>query len=69
MRKTAKQSSQAGNGQSFPANKAVNGDLNDFTHTDSSLTGDDWWRVDLGRAYILDRIVVYNRENLCKNIF
>ena len=69
MGKSAIQSSLYGDGQSYPASNAVNGDLNDFTHTGSSVTGDDWWRVDLRRAYILDRIVVYNRETLCKNIF
>lgn len=48
----------------FDAGRAVNGDLNDFTHT---VAADDApvWRVTLPDARWIDRVVLHNRRGCC----
>ena len=46
----------------YPASKAVNGQSNDYTLTESS-DGEKWWKVDLEDKYSIGRIELYNRPN------
>jgi len=47
------------------AAKAVNGKLDDFTHTESEPAG-KWWMVDLKEKFHVSSIRIYNRlENNC----
>jgi len=49
----------------YRAEKAVNGELNDFTHTKSESV-EEWWMVDLEAKFHVSRIKIYNRkENSC----
>ena len=48
----------------FPSDLAVDGDINNFTHTETN-TSPSWWRVDLGDVYDINQIVIYNRQNCC----
>ncbi len=65
--KPAEQSSTSNDAS---AERAVDGDANgDFqlgsvTHTKDSDKG--WWEVDLGKAMPIDRVVVWNRTDCCK---
>ncbi|CAM1344485.1 discoidin domain-containing protein [Tenacibaculum amylolyticum] len=50
----------------FGANNLVDGNLFDLTHTNDFRQA--WARIDLGRNYQLDRIVIFNRtDNCCVN--
>lgn len=44
----------------FSAALGVNGKLNDFFHTKSQTT--PWYRIDLGKSYNIDEVVIYNRK-------
>lgn len=48
----------------FPASNAIDGNLDDFTHTSSSGT---WamWQLDLGQTYVIDSVVLHNRRDCC----
>ena len=66
--KTATQSSDYYNNPSaYPASNAVNGKLDDFTHTLTDTTN-QWWMVDLEKPYNVTTIELYNRQNpmLCE---
>ena len=69
MGKRASQSSEFNLTTGYSAGKAVDGNLVSHTRTNTAAEGADWWRVDLGDEYFLDRIVVYNRQLSCKDIF
>ena len=59
--KTATQSSDYNNDPSArPAGNAVNGKLEDFSHTRSETTN-QWWMVDLWKPYDVTTIELYNR--------
>ena len=60
LNKPATQSSEYKNGQ-YPARRAVNGGLEDFSHTAEGETGTKWWKVDLQAAYNIRKILLYNR--------
>ncbi|XP_062580859.1 uncharacterized protein LOC134242755 [Saccostrea cucullata] len=47
----------------FPASKAVNGLLTDYSHTDIEKT--PWLRIDLGRNYTIHEIEVFARKYCC----
>ena len=60
--KTATQSSSFERGI-FPASNAVDGNTtSNFSHTDSQEN--PWWQVDLGSVESIDKIVVWNRNNV-----
>lgn len=48
----------------FGADRGVNGDLDDFTHT-LSADQDPEWRVDLGGERWIGRVVLHNRRSCC----
>ena len=59
--KTATQSTDHNNDPSaYPAGNAVNGKLDDFSHTLSETTN-QWWMVDLEKPYDVTAIELYNR--------
>jgi len=45
----------------YLAPDAVDGVLNNFTHTNGTTDQNPWWRVDMGAEYRLSEIVLYNR--------
>ena len=50
----------------YPATNAVNGDIDDFSHT---LPDDaKWWKVNLVAKYSIRRIELYNRKGFCMYI-
>ncbi len=65
--KTATQSSTGFGG---PANRAVDGNTSgawgnrSVTHT--NLDNQPWWQVDLGAAYDISEIKIFNRTDCCK---
>ena len=64
--KTATQSSDYNNDPSaYPAGNAVNGKLDDFSHTLSNTTN-QWWMVDLKKPYDVTTIEIYNRPGFCE---
>ena len=59
--KTATQSTDYNDDPSaYPAGNAVNGKLDDFSHTLSETTN-QWWMVDLEKPYDVTAIELYNR--------
>ena len=56
---------QSTNYSSFTADRAVNGNQGDFTHTNVGNVQNPWWRVDLGDTYTIEQIVIYNRTSSC----
>ena len=64
--KTATQSTDYNNDPSaYPAGNAVNGKLDDFSHTLSGTTN-QWWMVDLEKPYDVTNIELYNRPGFCE---
>nr|XP_022310472.1 uncharacterized protein LOC111115876 isoform X2 [Crassostrea virginica] len=51
----------------FAASRGVNGKTTDFFHT--RYQNMPWFRVDLGRSYNVQRVVLYNRKDCCGNRF
>ncbi|MBN1817580.1 MAG: discoidin domain-containing protein [Sedimentisphaerales bacterium] len=49
---------------SYPASNAIDGNYSNFTHTDES-TPNNYWQLDMGGTYFIDKIVVYNRTSCC----
>jgi len=47
------------------ADKAVDGDLSTYSHTDCFKGEEQWWEVDLGEMYTIASIDVGNRLNCC----
>ena len=47
----------------FPASFAINGDLSDFTHTDT--LPNSYWMADVGRAVPVTRVDIVNRSSCC----
>ncbi|XP_061186886.1 fucolectin-7-like [Saccostrea echinata] len=47
----------------FPASKAVNGLLSDFSHTEKERS--PWLRIDLGRIYEIHQIEIFARKSCC----
>ena len=62
---TASQSSEFGDGR-FPASLAINGRLDDFTHT-ASGQGPASWEVELPQDASISRVVIHNRAGCCKS--
>jgi len=62
----ARQSSLSQWSHAYDADRAVSGWRNApfVFHTDFEAT--PWWEVDLGRIYPIDRVVVYNRRDGCR---
>lgn len=60
--KTATQSSLLG--AAYTPDKAVDGNLGNFTHTLASDTA-PWWQVDLGTTHLIDSIILHNRDSCC----
>ncbi len=52
------------NGDQFPATNGINGNINDFTHTNSN-DNDSSWQVQLDDIYAISAIVIYNRGGGC----
>ena len=46
----------------FPAANAIDGNLGNFTHTESTDTS-PWWQIDLGVDQPIFQIVLHNRDN------
>ena len=65
LNKTARQSSTYKAIDGYSAYKAVNGILDDFSHTADRDTH-RWWKVDLGKLHSIYRIVLYNKKGSCK---
>ncbi|MEO1514113.1 MAG: RICIN domain-containing protein [Bacteroidota bacterium] len=69
-----KKATQASTAYNSPAGNAVNGNTsglytrdasNDITHTKDAK--DNWWQVDLGQIYDIDKIVIWNRTDCCQD--
>ena len=60
----ATQSSEFGAGL-YPAANAVNGLLDDFTHTGAALNLPATWEVDLGGSFEIQSVVLQNRADCC----
>jgi hypothetical protein len=45
-------------GASYPASNAVDGDKNNFFHTEHGLS---WWRLDFGADVCVSKVKIYNR--------
>jgi len=58
LHKTCQQKS---NLNQYVAAKAVNGILDDFTHTSSGAVG-NWWKVDLEKKFHVGSIKIHNRK-------
>ena len=51
-----------------PAEDAVDGNLSTRgVSTDSFITGDYWWKVDIGERIIFTYATIYVRTGLCGN--
>ena len=46
---------------------AIDGNLGNFTHTDAGVNLPSWWQVDLGEMFVLEQIVVHNRDSCCQS--
>ena len=62
--KKATMSSQYGG---FAASRGVNGKTTDFFHT--RYQNMPWFRVDLGRSYNVQRVVLFNRKDCCGKLY
>ncbi len=60
---TATQSSNLS--ASYLANKAIDGDINNFSHT-SNQDQNAWWQIDLGSVQDISFMNIYNRANCCQ---
>ena len=65
LNNTARQSSTYKAKDEYSAYKAVNGILDDFSHTADRYIH-RWWKVDLGKVHSIYWIVLYNKEGSCK---
>jgi hypothetical protein len=61
---TATQSSEYQGGQ-FPARLAIDGVLDNFTHTGAGMNLPSTWEVDLGEANDIEEIIIHNRRGCC----
>ncbi|QDU56968.1 lamin tail domain-containing protein [Aeoliella mucimassa] len=57
--------SQSSQLSSFESDRAIDGDLTNFTHTAAGQDLPATWQVDLGDAYALEQIVLHNRDGCC----
>ncbi|MEM7097841.1 MAG: PQQ-dependent sugar dehydrogenase [Pseudomonadota bacterium] len=64
---SASQSSTLG-GNRFPAGNAIDGNLNNFTHTASNQSSASW-AVDFGQNIQMHEVVLFNRSNCCGSRF
>lgn len=48
----------------FPPSNIVNRNLNDFAHTQNGKI--EWFLIDLGAEYPIERVNIYNRRDCCK---
>ncbi len=53
-------------GNRFPATLAIDGNLGNFTHTAAGQSNAQW-QLDFTEAYLLDEIVLHNRDNCCQS--
>ena len=51
-----------------PPSWAVNGNYDDFSHTNEG-SGPKWWRADLGEIYSIGQMKLYNRKSCCRKLF
>jgi len=52
----------------YLAPNAVDGILNNFTHTSGSAgDANPWWQVNMGADYRLNQVVLYNRSDCCQH--
>eukprot|EP00964_Phaeocystis_antarctica_P009987 scaffold5441_cov123-Phaeocystis_antarctica.AAC.1 len=51
----------------FPASNCVDGDLNNFCHSDASVLSDPSLTLDLGTAVQVAYVAVYNRRDCCQS--
>ena len=58
---------QSSSRSSNDSNRAVNGNLCDFTHTLSNEYP-SWWRVDLEERYNIGQIILCNRKDCCSEL-
>ena len=65
LNKPAEQSTTLAQADRVEAGIAVNGDYNDYTHTEQS-GGTRWWKVDLQGRYSIAKIKIYNRRDCCR---
>ncbi len=49
----------------YPAGNAVDGQPNNFFHTQSG-DHNPWWRVDFELGSIVSRVIIYNRVDCCR---
>ncbi len=65
--KPARQSSEYQPGKGYGAGKAVDGVTKGDLMSVAATSGhqSDWWEVDLGAAYDIDRVVIWNRTDCC----
>lgn len=57
---------QSTTGYGMPANLAIDGDLDSFTHTESDDNASSW-QVDLGRSVEVVRVILHNRRSCCSS--
>lgn len=50
----------------YPAEHAINGDFSDFTSTHYYNETDNSWTLSFDQDYLIDEVVLYNRENCCQ---
>ena len=48
---------------SFPHSNLVDGNVNNFAHTHNN--NNEWFEIDLGKEYEVDRVEVVNRKDCC----
>jgi hypothetical protein len=58
--------SQSTTSSSYPANLALNGSTNDFTHT-ATADASPFWQVTFTNEFFISRVVLYNRSTCCQS--
>ena len=53
------------NDTSFPPKFLVDGDKNNFAHTNNDEL--EWFLIDLGKKYEIEKVVITNRQSCCKH--
>ena len=53
------------NDTSFPPKFLVDGDKNNFAHTNNDEL--EWFLIDLGKKYEIEKVVITNRQSCCQN--
>lgn len=45
----------------------TSGNINHHSVMHTNLSGDNWWKVDLGGEYNIDSVTIYNRSDCCQS--